>query len=110
MRSIPNSALPHRNVSYKPATGDGGAGRTFGDVVKVPRALVVQKDQLVRSKDGEQVISGTQVYLDALAPIPENSKVTVFGGTPFERESTVITSEHYDAGDLVQPFLVLFLN
>ncbi|GAA4175763.1 hypothetical protein [Gryllotalpicola koreensis] len=110
MRQIPNAALPHKTVSYKPYTGDSAKGRTFGPSVPVKRALVVQKDVLVRGKDGEQLISGTQVYMDALAPVPTNSLVTVHAGTAFERESTVITSEHYDAGPLVQPLLVLFLN
>lgn len=110
MRQIPNSSLPHKNVSYQPYTGDGANGRIFGASVAVKRALVVQKDTLVRSKDGEQVVSGTQVYLDAVNPIPENSLVTVFTGTPFEKTATVITSEHYDSGRQIQPFLVLFLN
>lgn len=109
MRKIPDRLMPHKNTSYTPCTGTGRNGRTYGPRTSVPRALVVQKTKLVRNSDGEQVVSGTQVYLDALTPIPVNSMYRVNEGNPFMAESVVLAVELYQH-PLVGPLLVLNLE
>jgi hypothetical protein len=109
MRSIPNRQMPHRNTSWQPV-GEGANGRVFGPAQPVPRALVVQKTSLVKSTNGEQIASSTQVWTDATNVITVNSRFTIHIGTPWEKTSTVIAVEHYDSGGLIQPYIIVYLE
>ncbi|TCO64384.1 hypothetical protein [Actinocrispum wychmicini] len=86
----PNFVLPHA-VAVRPYLGPGPYGDVFGDPVVVRRAFVEDRRRLVRSPDGEEVVSETTVRTRRNERIPLGSKVTVWQGTPHERTATVIT-------------------
>lgn len=92
--------LPH-TVSISRFVGETAEGETWADAVAVP-AYVEQKTRLVvdrRSPSptaGQEVTSTTRVFVLPDADCIPRSRVTVWGGTPRERTSEVITSAFYD--------------
>lgn len=92
---IPARLMPHKRlVSYKPKLGDGTYGPVYGEEVVCARAAIEDTHKLVRSRDGAEVVSSTQVVLDPEHHVPEGSLVTVWRGRPRQRTATLI-SEGY---------------
>jgi hypothetical protein len=92
---IPAALLPHR-ITVRPYLGSGPYGDVFADPVTVRRAFVEDRRRLVRSADGDEVISETTVRTRPGEHIPVRSLVTVWAGTPHERTGRVITSNLFD--------------
>jgi len=80
-------------VTVRPLTGSGGMGSTYGDPVAV-LGFVLEESKLVRDASAAEVVSSTQVYCAFDVAAPPGSLVTVWPGTAFEREATVITAAH----------------
>lgn len=88
---ISKRLLPHK-ISFRPYTGEGPRGATYGPLTLVNRAYVEDKSQLVINKDGVEERSGSFVVVDPHWDIPVESLVTIWEGTPRERESRLISN------------------
>lgn len=80
--------FPHA-VSIQAARRGGGMGGGFAQAVDVA-AEVKDGSQLVRTPDGVEIVSTSQVTVSLGTVAPIGSLVTVWAGTPAERESTVV--------------------
>ncbi len=81
---------------------DIGAGPGLGESFGPSRALAAEvkdEQQLVRTADGEEVVSSTQVTVELDANVAPGSLVTVWKGTTAEREATVLAVARDDNGD-----------
>jgi hypothetical protein len=78
--------LPH-TVTIEVYQGDTAYGPTYGAPVTA-RAYVEDEVKTVRNAQGEEVVSGTKVWLFPTQPCPPESRLT----TPSGRVQSVITS------------------
>lgn len=96
-------------VKVRDKTGGGGFGPTFGPSRDLA-AEVKDEQTLVRDVDGAEVVSNTQVTLPLPAHVPLGSKVTVWPGTPHEREARVLASALNPNAPPLDAYLVLSLE
>ena len=96
MALIPRFMLQHR-ATVEPYLGETGAGPAYGTPFTV-RCFAMDKRQMVRGAEQDQVISQTQLYCRPGVTIPVHSRVTVGG-----KQSTVITYNNNDAGNWPTP-------
>ncbi|MHA4776071.1 hypothetical protein L1085_016365 [Streptomyces sp. MSC1_001] len=97
MTTIPAFVLIHR-VQVEPYLGVGPSGPVYGPAVEV-RCLKEDKVRLVRSPEGDEVISSATFYAMPGTVAPAKSRVTLPGG----RKTTVITFVDADGGNLGTP-------
>lgn len=100
---------PH-TVSIRSLTSAGGMGTTYGTPRNVA-AEVRDEQRLVRDIDGSEVVSSTWVTVPITENVPIGSLVTVWPGTPLEREAQVLvvgTDDNTDSD--LDSFLVLSLT
>lgn len=89
MRRLPKRYLPHlKLVSYKPKLGESAYGPRYGDEVVVDRAAIDDKQKLIRTADGRQLMSVARVAVDPEHLMPLGSVVTIWRGRGNEREAT----------------------
>lgn len=88
---------PH-TVSVRDRLGSGSVGARHGDPRSVP-AEVLDEQQLVRDRDGQEVVSSTRVTVPLDANVPVGSLVTVWQGTSAQREAEVLSVARDDNGD-----------
>lgn len=69
--------------------GSGGAGEVFADPVEKP-AEVIDRAELVRSADGDEVVSSTRVTVPIDVDAPVGSLVTVWPGEGAGVERTAL--------------------
>ena len=97
MARLRKKHLPHR-VSITHLTGEGAEGETWSEPDTDVPAYVEQKMKIVidRRSTSEsyaaQVTASTFIVLLTKDDVLPRSKITVFPGTPREREAEVITS------------------
>lgn len=60
---LPKRFLPSR-VTIRPYEGSGGRGPIYGDPVEVP-ARIAYENRLIRDRQGQEVVSGSQLVLAA---------------------------------------------
>lgn len=94
MRRLPSRWTPHR-VTVRPFRGVGGAGPIYGvpyDLSPDTGTGVYLEDarDVVIDADGTEVVSSTRFFCSFEDAPPEKSLVTVWVGTPFEREAPVV--------------------
>ena len=96
---LPDFLLPHE-VTFRPYTGAGGHGDTYGDPITVP-ALIEHKRKLVKHDDGSESTSETTIFtqLDEFNTIPQRSLVELPGGV----QSKVVQGHRCDGGGLPTP-------
>ena len=70
--------LKTHTITVEPYTGSGAYGATYGTPVDV-ECRVEDTVRLVRSADGDEVVSSTTVVCDVGTVIPAESRVTVKG-------------------------------
>lgn len=87
--------LPH-SITVRPYLGTGPYGDVLGEPVVIGRAYVEDRRRLVRSADGDELISETTIHTGPDEHIPVRSLVTVWATTPHERTGRVITANLYD--------------
>lgn len=105
---IPKRLMPHR-ISFRKYTGQGPRGPVHAPLVLVGRAYIEDKTQLVRNKDGAETTSSAFVVVDPHWDIPPESLVTIWEGTPREREALLISSglkDHPEAPSHLQLYLL----
>lgn len=90
---LPDWCTPH-TVSIRPLTGHGANGPIYGGATSVA-AWAEDERTLVRDANGDEVVSGSAVYVNVDVVAPPGSLVTVWPGTPGAREARVITSERH---------------
>jgi hypothetical protein len=91
---LPTVLLPHP-ITVRPYIGTGPYGDMYGDPIVIRRTYVEDRRRLVRSTDGDELISETTVHTRPGEHIPVGSKVTVWQGMPHERTAVVITANRY---------------
>lgn len=99
---------PHQ-VTVRDLTGAGGMGAGHG----APRTLqaeVKDKQTLVRNTDGAEVVSSTMVTVPLPETIRPGTLVTLWPGTPQEREAEVLSVQRDENGGPLDSFLVLYLE
>ncbi|MCP3799746.1 hypothetical protein NLX83_10800 [Allokutzneria sp. A3M-2-11 16] len=92
---VPAVLLPHM-ITVRLYLGTGPYGDVHGDPVLIRRTFVEDRRRLVRSADGDELISETTVRTRPHEHIPVRSLVTVWPGTPHERTGRVLTSNLFD--------------
>lgn len=98
---------PH-TVKVRDAQSNG-MGSSHGTAREV-RAEVRDEQRLVRTADGAEVLSSTQVTVPATENIALGSLVTVWPGKPGEREATVLAVARAENDDDLDSFVVLALT
>lgn len=90
---------PHQ-VRIRALTGHGSLGPRFADPVPSP-AEVLDEQQMVRDRDGQEVVSSTRVTVPLHTNVPVGSLVTVWPGqgASVEREAEVLAVARDDNGD-----------
>lgn len=99
---------PH-TVLVKDRVAGGGMGATFAAARELD-AEVKDEQQLVRTDDGSQAVSSAQVTLPLPEHVPLGSLVTVWPGTPAERQSTVLAVDRHENAPPLDSFVVLSLK
>lgn len=100
---------PHR-VLVRDPLGAAGFGQSWAPARELP-AEVKDTQSVVRAADGAERASSTQVTVDLSAAVALEALVTVWKGTPREREARVIavgTSDNTDSP--LDSFLLLYLE
>ncbi|MFC7430985.1 MULTISPECIES: hypothetical protein [unclassified Agrococcus] len=85
---LPDYFKPH-TVSVRDRVDGGGMGPGYGDPRDV-RGFVVDEQKVVVTASGVEAVSSSQVHTDADELVPPQSLVTIWVGTPFEREAAVV--------------------
>jgi hypothetical protein len=100
---------PHQ-VKVRDYLGMGGMGPSYG-ASRALAAEVKDEQKLIRSKDGAEVVSSSNVTVDVAAEVPLGSLVTVWAGTAAQRESAVLAVSRNENGDTpLDSFLLLYLT
>lgn len=89
---IPARLLPH-TITIKPCTGEGRNGPTYGPKQTWNRVYVEDKTAVLKGADGAEKTSRGFIVTDPERAIPELSLVTVWAGTPREREAQVLSTD-----------------
>ncbi|MFB7589378.1 hypothetical protein [Streptomyces sp. NPDC056169] len=97
MLTIPASMLIHR-VTVEPYQGVGPSGPVYGPAVEV-RCLKEDRTRLVRSPEGDEVVSSATFYAMPGTVAPAKSRVALPGG----RKTKVIAFIDADGGALGTP-------
>lgn len=74
------------------------------------RAEVKDEQSLVRTADGQEVVSNTQVTVPVSDAVVLGALVTIWPGLPQEREAEVLQIARNDNAAPLQSFLVLSLK
>ena len=100
--------FPHA-VKIADVVAAGGMGSTAG-TARDSVAEVTDEQRLVRSADGEEVVSSTQVTVPLEPPVAHGALVTVWPGTSRERTATVLVVETIYDDPPLPSFQVLSLE
>jgi hypothetical protein len=101
MARLRKKHLPHR-VTIVRLTGEGAEGETWAEPVGDVPAYVEAKSKLVTDRRstsataGTEILAMTKVFLLPGDDVMPRTKITVFPGTPREREAEVIDSAYFD--------------
>ena len=88
----------------------GGLGKSHGVARSLP-AEVKDEQRIVRDRDGAEVVSSTQVTVDVDANVAPGALVTVWAGSPAQREAEVIAVTRAENGDTpLDSYLLLSLE
>lgn len=101
---------PHRvRIGVRlPSAGGGPRWEDPGDPVA---AEVKDEQRIVRNRDGDEVVSNTQVYVPLATVCPIGSRVTVWEGQQGERTAEVLAvARHDNTGTPLDQYLVLSLE
>lgn len=99
---------PHEVVVRDRVAG-GGMGASYATARTVP-CEVDDEQKLIRSADGAEVVSSSSVTIALPNHVPVGSLVTVWPGTPAERQSTVLAVARHENRPPLDSFLVLSLK
>lgn len=106
--SWPAFFWPH-TVQVRDVVTRGGLGTGHGTPRTIP-AEVKDEQQLVRDRDGAEVVSSTNVTVRLDAPVTLGALVTVWAGTDAEREATVLRIGRHVESPPLESFAVLYLE
>lgn len=100
MKRLPARWTPH-TVIVRPFRGVGGAGPIYGDQYPLRpedgRGVYLEDArEVVLDSDGTEVVSSTRFFCNFDDAPPEKSRVTVWVGTPFEREAPVVRVARFE--------------
>lgn len=89
---IPARLVPH-TITIKPYLGEGRDGPIHGPSQIWTRVYVEDKTAVLKGADGAEKTSRGFIVTDPERDIPELSLVTVWAGTPREREAQVLATD-----------------
>jgi hypothetical protein len=92
---LPDEFTPH-TVLVRDFLGNTGMGSAYGPPRPVA-AFAEDEQKTVRSRDGAEVVSTSQVHLNFGEAVPLGSLVTVWPGMPGEREAEVLAIGRHQA-------------
>lgn len=100
MKRLPDRWRPHK-VTVRPFMGVGGAGPVYGDRYDLDPAegrgvYLEDAREVVIDSEGTEVVSNTRFFCNFDDAPPEKSMVTVWVGTPFEREAPVVRVARFE--------------
>lgn len=102
--------FPH-TVRIRDLSGGGGMGRHPAPAPgRTVRAEVKDEQTLVRTADGQEVVSNTQVTVAVSDPVALGALVAVWPGLPHEREAEVLQIARNDNAPPLPSFLILSLK
>lgn len=107
--SWPRSFFFPDRVRIAPYRGSGSAGDVFDDPVEA-EAEVIDRAELVRSADGDEVVSSTRVTVPLDTDAPVGSLVTVWPGEGAERTALVLQTSRERNPAPLPSHLVLHLK
>lgn len=94
----PLAAWWNTAVTVERRTGSGASGDVYSTAT-TEVGFVDDTDKLIRSSDGQQVVSSSRVYLPASTPvIPVGSRVTLPANYGTPRRSVVLASSLNESG------------
>jgi hypothetical protein len=70
--------LMHQTVAVEPYTGEGAHGPVYGPAAQVG-CWIIDKTELVRNRDGREVVSRSRFLCRPGEIVPEESRVTCSG-------------------------------
>lgn len=89
---IPARLLPH-TITIKPYLGEGRNGSIYGPAEAWDRMYVEDKTAVLKTSGDSEKTSRGFIVTDPERSIPELSLVTVWAGTPREREAQVLSTD-----------------
>lgn len=90
---LPARMMPHGGlVAYENKLGENAYGPQFAPKVTPGRAALDEKQRLVRTADGRDVIATARIALDPEHVLTLGSRVTLHPGTPRQRVTYVIVA------------------
>ena len=97
---LPARWTPHK-VLVKPFVGTGGAGPIYGEQYALDPAAgkgcyVEDVREVVVDDEGSEVVSNTKVICNFDDAPPEQSLITVWPGTAFQREAPAVRVSRYE--------------
>ncbi|MDQ1206203.1 hypothetical protein [Microbacterium sp. SORGH_AS_0862] len=107
--SFPASFFFPHIISIRALAGGAGMGETYADAVP-SIAEVKDEAQLVRTADGAEVTSSTQVTVPLDTAAPLGSLVTVWAGQGAQRESVVLRVARDENPPPLPSHLILYLE
>lgn len=100
--------FPH-TVTVRDVSAGGGMGPRPSDSRSLS-AEVKDEQKLVRNADGDEVVSSTQVTVPLEAAVRLGALVTVWAGSPGQREAVVLALGREENDPPLPSFLVLSLE
>ena len=94
MMRLPVHWTPH-SVLVRPFLGVGGAGPIYGPQYTLQHVYVEDAREVVLDSEGTEVVSSTRFFCNFDDAPAEKSLVTVWVGTPFEREAPAVRVARY---------------
>ena len=91
---LPVRWTPH-SVLVRPFLGVGGAGPIYGPQHTLQHVYVEDAREVVLDSEGTEVVSSTRFFCNFDDAPTEKSLVTVWVGTPFEREAPAVRVARY---------------
>lgn len=110
MPRLPAALTPH-TVDWQHVIGTNSKGKVYSPPQSLPEVQIVDKRKLLRSTNGAEIVSDSQIYVNlGDAELEEGDLVTIWKGTYRERTAKVESINTWDARNpRIPAYLEVFL-